>query len=161
MTTQLRIIIVVAMVAAVAGVLYVKAGEKDTAVEQAVAMNPPDAPADASADPAPSDTAAAAETSTVGKAKLMCFGAERCVPCRMMIPVREALAEAYPDTLIIEFVDVWKDRSAGERSNIRVIPTAIFINAEGNEVYRQEGYMDKDTIVAKFKEHGVSLEKEG
>ena len=161
MTTQLRIIIVVAMVAAVAGVLYVKAGEKDTAVEEVVAMSLPDASADVSAEATTLDTTAAAETSTAGKAKLMCFGAEKCVPCRMMIPVREALAEAYSDTLTVEFVDVWKDRSAGASKNIRVIPTAIFIDAEGNEVYRQEGYMDKDTIVAKFKEHGVSLEKAG
>jgi thioredoxin 1 len=36
-----------------------------------------------------------------------------------------------------------------------LIPTQIFFDAEGNEVYRHEGFMDKESIKNKFAEMGV------
>ena len=160
MTTPIRILIGVALLTAIGGVFYLKNTGGNSALED-VPLPVADATVNsASAGAGTAEvTPVAALADDTGKAKLMCFGAERCVPCRMMIPVRQALAEEYPDTLAIEFVDVWQDRSAGAKHNIRVIPTAIFFDAEGEELYRQEGYMDKETIVARFTEHGVHLAK--
>ncbi|OPZ03929.1 MAG: hypothetical protein BWZ10_03232 [candidate division BRC1 bacterium ADurb.BinA364] len=53
------------------------------------------------------------------------------------------------------FIDVWKDSSAGARFGIRVIPTQIFFDAEGNELFRHEGFFSKEDILAKWQEFGV------
>ena len=153
MNNTTRVIIIALVAAAAAAAFYLK--DRDDASQfEAVPLDVAGSPQEtASADAATTDSAA-----LEGKPRLVCLGAERCVPCRMMIPVRQALAETYPDTLGIQFVDVWQDRAAGQRYNIRVIPTTIFLDADGEEHYRQEGFMDKETIVAKFKELGIDLE---
>ncbi len=153
MNTITRVIIIAVVVVAAAAALYFKEHPGD-AQHNAV-------PIETLGDE--TDASSAAETTLEsamkpGVPRLVCFGAERCVPCRMMIPVREALAETYPNTLSIHFVDVWQDRSAGQRYNIRMIPTTVFVDADGKERYRQEGFLDKQTIVAKFKELGIDLE---
>jgi len=38
---------------------------------------------------------------------------------------------------------------------VTLIPTIVFFDAKGKEVFRQMGAMEKDKIVAKFKEIGV------
>jgi thioredoxin 1 len=38
-----------------------------------------------------------------------------------------------------------------------VIPTQIFYDAAGRELFRHEGFFGKDDILAKWKELGVSL----
>jgi thioredoxin 1 len=47
------------------------------------------------------------------------------------------------------------ESGAAKQYGIRLIPTQIFYDAEGNEVYRHEGFMDKQAIKAKFAEIGV------
>ena len=42
------------------------------------------------------------------------------------------------------------------RAHAPLIPTLIFIDANGKEVFRHEGFMPKEDIVAKLKEMGVA-----
>ncbi len=153
MNNTTRVIIVALVVAAAAAAFYLKDGG-DASNLEAVPLEE----AGGSRNATPATTTSADLAALEGKPRLVCLGAERCVPCRMMVPVREALAESYPDTLGIQFVDVWQDRAAGQRYGIRMIPTTIFMDADGEEQYRQEGFMDKDTIVAKFEELGIALD---
>lgn len=60
------------------------------------------------------------------------FGADSCVPCKEMAPVLKELNEELQGKVIIKFVDVWKYQALAEGYPIRVIPTQIFIDAEGN-----------------------------
>ncbi len=76
------------------------------------------------------------------------LGADTCIPCRQMVPVREAIAAEYAGQLQVSFIDVRADRSAGEKYKIRVIPTQILLDAQGQEVFRHEGYWPKSEIVA-------------
>jgi len=43
---------------------------------------------------------------------------------------------------------------------IRIIPTQIFFDAEGNELFRHEGFFAREDILAKWKELGVQLVEE-
>lgn len=153
MNNTARVIIIALVVVAAAGAWYFKEQPGDANLDAV----PIDSLGNGSNAPLSAENTPDA-TPGPGIPRLVCFGAERCVPCRMMVPVREALAETYPDTLSIHFVDVWQDRTAGQRYNIRMIPTTIFVDAEGKERYRQEGFLDKETIVAKFSELGIDLE---
>ena len=59
--------------------------------------------------------------------------------------------------LRVDVYDVWEHRGIGEQYGIRVIPTQIFYDAAGKELWRHEGFMSKENILAKWKELGVDL----
>jgi len=90
---------------------------------------------------------------------LIDLGADKCIPCKMMIPVIEELTKEYAGKLQVEFYDVWKDPAPGQKFGIRVIPTQIFLDPNGKELYRHEGYFSKEDILAKWKEFGFELKK--
>jgi len=89
--------------------------------------------------------------------KLMDFGANKCIPCKAMAPILEELKKDYAGKLEVEFVDVWKDPDAGKPYSIKMIPTQIFFDASGKELFRHSGFYGKEDILAKWKELGVNL----
>jgi len=102
---------------------------------------------------------AASEPAALGKAlpRLVDLGAHSCIPCKMMTPILDDLKKRYAGKLEIVFIDVWEDPDAGKKHGINVIPTQIFYDAAGKELYRHEGFFGKDNILAKWKELGVAL----
>lgn len=85
------------------------------------------------------------------------FGSDRCVPCKLMQPVLASLRSEYDGRLDVGFVDVVKDRVEGERNGIMMIPTQIFYGADGSELERHTGFISKEEILVKFHAHGVVL----
>ncbi len=90
--------------------------------------------------------------------RLLELGSTTCIPCKQMVPVLDALRAEYGGKLAVDFVDVWKDETAGKRYGVEVIPTQIFFDSEGRELSRHQGYWPKEEIVARFAEHGIRLE---
>ena len=92
-----------------------------------------------------------------GKVTMVDIGAKECIPCKMMAPIMEELEKEYHESgrAAILFIDVWKNRDQGQRFGIRSIPTQIFYDKDGQEVYRHEGFMDKKAIVQKLESLGV------
>lgn len=95
-----------------------------------------------------------------GKVTLVDLGADECKPCKMMAPILEELKKAYSGRAEIVFIDVWKNREAAQEFDIQIIPTQVFFTANGEEVDRHTGFMDKDTIVQKLADLGVEPPKE-
>ena len=89
--------------------------------------------------------------------RLLDLGAGKCIPCKMMVPILDELKETYAGQLKVEFIDVWENEQAGQKHGIRMIPTQIFYDASGNELFRHEGFFSKEDILSKWKELGVSL----
>ena len=90
---------------------------------------------------------------------LLDLGSTTCTPCRMMIPVLEALEKEYAGVFEVRFVNARRDEAAVKRYKVRVIPTQIFLDAEGKELFRHEGFMSKEDILAKWRELGVPVER--
>ena len=88
---------------------------------------------------------------------LVDLGAGKCIPCKMMAPILEDLKKTLVGKLEVQFIDVWQNPDAGQKYGINVIPTQIFYDAQGKELYRHEGFFGKDDILAKWKEFGVEL----
>ncbi len=86
--------------------------------------------------------------------KLVDLGAGKCIPCKMMAPILEGLRGEYEGRFDVIFIDVWENKLAGEQYGIRVIPTQIFFDAAGNELFRHEGFYSKEDILATWKEYG-------
>jgi thioredoxin 1 len=90
--------------------------------------------------------------------RLVDLGADKCIPCKMMAPILAALEKEYAGQLKVEFIDVWKNRGAGERYGIQLIPTQIFFDTTGKELFRHEGFYAKKDILAKWAELGAALQ---
>lgn len=91
--------------------------------------------------------------------KLLDLGADKCVPCKMMAPILDEMKETFAGQLDVEFIDVWENQSAGQQYGIRLIPTQIFFDAEGKELFRHEGFYAREDMLAKWQELGVELTK--
>ena len=95
------------------------------------------------------------QTPVPGKVTMVDIGAKKCIPCKMMAPIMEELEKEYKDKAAIVFIDVWENPGAGDKYGIQLIPTQIFYDAEGKELSRHEGFMDKAAIVAELEKLGV------
>jgi len=89
--------------------------------------------------------------------RLLELGADRCIPCKMMQPILADLRKEYAGKLQVDFVDVWKNPAEADRYGVQIIPTQIFFDSNGKEVFRHLGFFPKEEIVAKFKELGIDL----
>ena len=96
------------------------------------------------------------EVPVKGMVTLLDLGADKCVPCKMMAPILEELEKAYKDKAAIVFIDVWKKPEYAKKFNIQAIPTQIFFDKDGKEVFRNTGFLDKKSIIEKMKQLGVS-----
>ncbi len=149
MKTPVKILIVAALAVAVVAAVALKkdrfSSNNDAtsdqkaagAVPEAVALPPPGA--------------------KLGIPRLVDVGAGKCIPCKMMAPILEELKQEFAGRLRIDFVDVWVNPDAGEPYKIAMIPTQIFYDGTGKELFRHVGFFGKEDILGKWKELGVDL----
>jgi thioredoxin 1 len=91
--------------------------------------------------------------------RLVDLGADKCIPCKLMAPILEEMKKDYAGTINVEFIDVWKEPDKAKEYGISIIPTQIFFDASGKELFRHEGFFSKEDILGKWKEFGIKLEK--
>lgn len=90
---------------------------------------------------------------------LVDLGADKCVPCKMMAPILEEMRGTFDGQLDVVFVDVWKDPEAGRRYGVQVIPTQIFFDENGNELFRHQGFFSREDILSKWRALGYTFEE--
>ena len=85
------------------------------------------------------------------------LGSVNCIPCKAMQKVMKAVEEKYGSQLKIVFYDVWKQEQAhyAEEYKIRLIPTQVFLDANGKELKRHEGYFPEKEIDAFLQSKGL------
>jgi len=88
--------------------------------------------------------------------RLLDLGSHYCTPCQMMVPELAALSEEFAGVVDVEFIDVNENQSAAESYGIRLIPTQILIDADGNELFRHEGFMNREEMAARLNEFGYN-----
>ncbi|MGE3063547.1 MAG: thioredoxin family protein [bacterium] len=88
------------------------------------------------------------QTVKTSKVTFVELGSDGCTPCQMMRPVMKSVTDNYKDKVEVIFYDV--NTSTGgpkaQEYGIRVIPTQVFLNAEGKEIFRHEGYYPYENI---------------
>ena len=155
MKTPAKTVIVLAVALAVVGAVALKKNkapaEANTAAPAAAVAG---TPADGSGEKA-------APARSVKLPKLIDLGADKCIPCKMMAPILEGLKKEYAGRMDVEFLDVWKNPEVGQKYGIEVIPTQIFYDANGKELFRHTGFFCKEDILGKWKELGVDLAAAG
>jgi thioredoxin 1 len=90
-----------------------------------------------------------------GKISLVDLGKGTCIPCKMMAPVLERVKKRFAGRAEVIVIDIRYDYDQARRFEIRAIPTQIFFDRDGKEVYRHVGFMDENAIVDQFAKMGV------
>lgn len=67
-----------------------------------------------------------------GKPVIIDFTATWCIPCKTFNPLLEKVYEDYKDQVIIKIIDVDKHKDIVSKFPVRVIPTQLFFDKDGN-----------------------------
>ena len=105
-----------------------------------------------SSGPEPRGSALPTTRPSSGLPRLVELGAGKCQACKAMAPIIEQLRKEYAGRIEVESVDVIEDRERARQIDFNLIPSQVFFDAAGKELWRHEGFMPKDQIEAKFAE---------
>ncbi len=85
------------------------------------------------------------------------LGSVKCIPCRMMEPIIEEIKEEYAGQVKVIFYDVWtaEGKPYARKYGIRTIPTQVFLDKDGKEYFRHQGFFSKDELIKVLKKQGV------
>ena len=151
-----KILIVIVLIAAVAIVIVVK---QYSSSSQATAPQAVEVSASEFAEQQEPAGYRPEQITGKGLPALIDIGAGTCIPCKMMAPILEELKKELSSRLVVQFIDLNKFPDVAQVYGIRVMPTQIFYDASGKELFRHEGFYSKEDILVKWKELGVELTK--
>ena len=85
------------------------------------------------------------------------LGSVNCIPCKQMQPVMKAIEEKYGEQVKVVFYDVWKDdqKKYAQQYGIKLIPTQVFLDENGKEFFRHEGFYPESEIAKLLKGKGL------
>ncbi len=92
------------------------------------------------------------------KISLIELGSKKCTPCKKMKPILSAIKEQYEGQVKVVFHDIKtrQGRLVAKEYKIRIVPTQVFVDKEGNELDRHEGFFSKKEIIEVLNKNGVS-----
>ena len=102
--------------------------------------------------------------SSIAEKPLITFvelGSDNCIPCKKMQPVMKAVEKKYGEQIKVIFYDVWKadQKKYAKEYDIRLIPTQVFLDKNGMEVFRHEGFFPESEIDKFLQKHGLIPKK--
>lgn len=76
------------------------------------------------------------------------LGSVNCIPCRQMQPIMKSIEGKYGDQVKVIFYDVWnpEQKKYAAQYGIKLIPTQVFLDANGKEFHRHEGFYPEAEI---------------
>jgi thioredoxin 1 len=76
------------------------------------------------------------------------LGSINCIPCKQMQPITKDIENRYGDQVKVIFYDVWKSeqKKYAQQYGIKLIPTQVFLDANGKEFHRHEGFYPEEEI---------------
>jgi thioredoxin 1 len=84
------------------------------------------------------------------------LGSVTCIPCKKMQPVMKSVETRYAGQVKVIFHDVMKDRAQSQKFGIKLIPTQIFLDAQGKELMRHQGFFAEEEIDKFLKAQGLT-----
>ena len=69
------------------------------------------------------------------------------------------LREECGPSIAVQEIDVWTDEEAGRRYGVSIIPTQVFLDAEGREIDRHVGFLARNDIKERFARHGLGCRR--
>jgi len=89
-----------------------------------------------------------------GKPTMVQFGKTKCIWCEHMAPYLKKIKADYPKTPIY-YINTDKDILGGINAGVEVLPTSLFLDKDGKEIGRYEGYLLPNQIMELLVKYGV------
>ncbi len=91
------------------------------------------------------------------------LGSVNCIPCKQMQPVMKSIEQKYGDQVNVIFYDVWKpeQKKYANQYGIKLIPTQVFLDENGKEIFRHEGFYPESEIDKLLKGRGLTPIRKG
>ena len=85
------------------------------------------------------------------------LGSVKCIPCKKTQIIIKSVEEKYGDQVNTIFYDVWttEGKSYAAIYKINLIPTQIFLDSEGKEYFRHEGFFPEEELIKILNQKGV------
>lgn len=87
------------------------------------------------------------------------LGSNSCSSCVAMLEVMKKLESSHSARINVVKIDVFKDETAQTKFDLRVIPTQVIKNKDGVEVFRHEGFISYEALVAKLDQLSLLSDK--
>ncbi len=102
---------------------------------------------------------AAVVTTSEKLPKLVDFWSPTCPPCRAMMPFLNELATEYDHAFELVKIDVSlaENQQQAIQNQIQYIPTQIFYDENGKQIFRHTGFYSKEDILNKWEELGYDM----
>lgn len=108
----------------------------------------------------PSPAAKPAVTnSATAKIKFLEIGSDKCIPCKQMKVVTENIVKKYGDELAFQYIDIYENKDVADDYKIQLIPTQIFYNPKGVEIFRHVGYFPEEKIDSLLQANGLKMKQ--
>lgn len=101
---------------------------------------------------------------TINKTPVVTFielGSVNCIPCKKMQPVMKAIENKYGEQIKVIFYDVWTDagKPYATKYKIKLIPTQVFLDKNGKEFFRHEGFFSEAEIDNLLQKQGLKASR--
>jgi thioredoxin 1 len=87
-----------------------------------------------------------------GKPALYDFGRGMCIPCMEMEKILASVKSKYGNQIEVRLVMAEKNEELFKKYKVMLIPTQVFLDASGKEVFRHVGLFQEKDLLAKLKE---------
>jgi len=101
-----------------------------------------------------SEGGTATPSSAKGLPRMWEYGSKTCHPCQQMKKILTPMIAEYAGRVDIRIIDIYQERKLSDEAGIRIIPTQVFYDKEGKELFRHVGLYPRDSILARFREYG-------
>jgi thioredoxin 1 len=107
----------------------------------------------------PANELAVVEKSATPKITFVELGSVNCIPCKAMQPVMQAIEQKYGEQIRVVFYDVWtpEEQKYAQQFDIRLIPTQVFLDENGTEIFRHEGFFAEAEIDQLLQSRGLKI----
>lgn len=85
------------------------------------------------------------------------FGSEKCIPCKTMKEIIDPMIADYKGKVDIRIINVYEEKELTKQFRIVTIPTQVFIDAQGKELFRHIGVYPRDSMEACFARFGFPV----
>jgi len=106
--------------------------------------------------PSTSEQAVATVTRTKSLPRMWDFGSENCIPCKTMLGILNPMMKEFAGKVDVRIINVYQEQALASQYRIQIIPTQIFMDTTGKELFRHVGVFTRDSIVSKFKQFGFA-----
>lgn len=84
------------------------------------------------------------------------FGSENCIPCKTMMGILTPMMKEFAGKVDVRIVNVYQEQALASQYRIQIIPTQVFMDTTGKELFRHVGVLTRDSILAKLNQFGFA-----